>query len=445
MKNILIIPGITDLNRGDQALVWFTKDILDTALPSLDIRVLECGNTKEEVSMQSSQSIRQGMQVLAPLLLHPSRITNKQKIGYSFLQFLLWALVSITDLIKSSMLLSRMQAVNQIGYHFLNERQKETYRFFLSLDTLVVKGGGFLHSYGRWSDMYYLYYSLFNIMLAKRLKKKIIFMPNSFGPYYKNREKHFVQSVLRGCGLIYARESISQNYLSALVNDLQMAPDLAFYMPGFILHQPCKHDLSQFNNKVAITLRPYRFPESEEDAVQKYNTYLTAITDTVVYFIENGYHPVFVAHTLGPSAHEDDRLAIGEVLKLLSERNINPNQFTYIDDAEMDCYEIARLYAQMMYIVGTRFHSVIFSLTALVPALAISYSGNKTTGIMKDMGLEEYVLDISNISFEQLTAKFNKLSKERLLVIDKIRSYLHLCDREKQAMINKIKDVLLSD
>ena len=61
-----------------------------------------------------------------------------------------------------------------------------------------------------------------------------------------------------------------------------------------------------------------------------------------------------------------------------------------------DPTEITGLYASLDFLVGMRFHSVIFALTSYVPSIAIEYH-YKARGIMRDLGLEEWVLALDDV------------------------------------------------
>ena len=56
---------------------------------------------------------------------------------------------------------------------------------------------------------------------------------------------------------------------------------------------------------------------------------------------------------------------------------------------------------------------MIFALSNMVPGIAISYDGYKSVGIMKDMGLDEFVLDIKDISSTKLQELFSKVILKR--------------------------------
>lgn len=444
-KKIVVAPGIIDLNRGDQALVWLIKDLLEQSGIFPDIKILQNANSEEDICPQTKQSVTQGYDLISAILLHPSRNRKSRNIVYSFSLKMRWGFTALKDFITSSLLLSPFKICNKLGNAKLDKKQLETYQAFQDMDVLIVKGGGFLHSYRRFSDIYYLYYSLFNIMLAQRLGKKTIIMPNSFGPFLGRIERRIAKRVLGKCDLIYAREKISKDYLEKLLNkEIYLSADLGFYIsPSKNELDLTKLGLSSSDKTVAITMRPYRFPEYP-DAEARYKNYIDEMYLVSKELIVRGYHPVFVAHTLGPNIHEDDRMAIHEILEKLKQAEVPTSEYSYLSDPSMDCYAISKLYAQFDYIIGTRFHSVIFAMRSLVPAIAISYSGHKSIGIMTDMGLEDYVLEMGEIDSKLLLEKFEKLVAEKAQVKMKIQDYLLKANQQKEKMLDQVQQILES-
>ena len=88
-----------------------------------------------------------------------------------------------------------------------------------------------------------------------------------------------------------------------------------------------------------------------------------------------------------------------------------------------DHQTIKALYGRLDYLVGTRFHSVIFALTSFVPAIAIGYE-HKTEGIMRDLGLEKWVMPIENVRVDLLKALFDDLVKNRNEYIQHLQEVL---------------------
>ena len=73
-----------------------------------------------------------------------------------------------------------------------------------------------------------------------------------------------------------------------------------------------------------------------------------------------------------------------------------------------DPTEITGLYSSLDFLVGMRFHSVIFALISYVPSMTIEYH-YKSRGIMRDLGLEEWVLSLEDVTEDQIITLFDRL------------------------------------
>lgn len=140
-------------------------------------------------------------------------------------------------------------------------------------------------------------------------------------------------------------------------------------------------------------------------------------------------------HTLAVNSHENDFACITDISKMLPDKI-----YRVISNTDYDCRDLKCLYSYCDYIVGTRFHSVIFSLASGVPALAISYVGNKSVGIMSDMGLSDYVLHIDSVSAEELKAKFASLVQNKEEVKAKLNTYMDNIPVERKKLVGLIEE-----
>lgn len=446
-KEIIIIPGCTDLNRGDQALVWESANLIQEVIGDAHFCLLESGTKKEDIILQSRQTEALGFDIIPKVLKHPSRITqnsSKKNVGYSKTDVILWGLQGVSDLFCTSLVISRFTLLNKIGSWFLSEEQRKTVQRFKNAHAIVVKGGGFIHAYGKMTDFYTMYFSLYHVLLGLRYKKNVIVFPNSIGPVKGFFTRKLVNYILSNCKLVTVREKVSQKYLSdSLSLETHLFPDLGFY-----LESKDKDYLSYYQERnipigtkklVGITLRPYRFPNSP-DPDARYKSYISEIEKFVITAIDNNFHIVFFAHTLGPSSHEDDRLAIQDVLKALPEQV--KADYSYIEDFDLDCKDIMGLYSHLEFMVGTRFHSVIFALNVNVPCVAIAYGGNKSFGIMADMELSEYVYPIEQFEGKKLFELLLKATGNKTIYIDKIKKYRIYLESSRKELIEKISNII---
>jgi colanic acid/amylovoran biosynthesis protein len=146
-------------------------------------------------------------------------------------------------------------------------------------------------------------------------------------------------------------------------------------------------------------------------------------------------------HTLGPSAHENDEIAVKEVVNKVQAKE----RCRIIKDFNLNCYDMMQLYSQCSYFIGTRFHSVIFAQNQNVPTISISYGGNKGTGIMADLGLSQYVLSIDEVEFSTLKNLFSSLEKNTDSYIEKLTERNLLLQEERLKLVTNIRKCLFSN
>ena len=437
-RTAIVIPAVTDVNRGDQALVWEAASLIKETDVCDEVMLLDGGENTEESELQGNQTRELGYQLINGILPHPrrGRYSKEEKIKETKLSFLLIVAFSIFDFLWGQTVLLCAPFPKLVSL-LLDREKYKTYLAFRNTRAIVIKGGGFLHAYGGLSATYYIWYQLFHFRLARRLNKPIIVLPNSFGPFEGLFVKPQIKDVLSSCLFISAREAISAKILgNVLGTTVPRFPDLGYYLKSAdreIGEKICQ----QFGvplgvqKCVALTLRPYRFPGAC-DPTASFSRYIDAMAELVRHLANQGLYPVFVTHVAGPSAHENDRLAIEEVRSKLD--NV---EHSWID-FEGDCRDIQAVYGCMDYLVGTRFHSVIFAQNSGVPCLAIAYGGNKSVGIMVDMDLGDYVTPIEDVTGEILCSQFDLLVENTEEIKEKMKVWQKLAWKQRQEIVTSI-------
>jgi polysaccharide pyruvyl transferase WcaK-like protein len=74
-----------------------------------------------------------------------------------------------------------------------------------------------------------------------------------------------------------------------------------------------------------------------------------------------------------------------------------------IVDVALRARELTSLYGRMELVVGVRMHAGILAMTAGTPFVGIAY-GIKHAGIMEDLGLARYLMDIDTLEADRLVA-----------------------------------------
>jgi colanic acid/amylovoran biosynthesis protein len=91
--------------------------------------------------------------------------------------------------------------------------------------------------------------------------------------------------------------------------------------------------------------------------------------------------------------------------------------------------------------VGTRFHSVIFSLNVGVPSIAIAYGGNKGKGIMNVLGNGDYSIDMDKVDDEKLIRLFDSIENNRERYLSILREKRKEIEMQRIDLIETIRNI----
>lgn len=434
--NYIVLPGCDDTNRGDQALIWETVDVAKAA--GFEGKYYIIADRK-----YSKQSKSVGIGSLAYILPHPSMHSKsgEDNRSYGFSLKIKWAIRSLVDLLIALPL--SMKATRPFAKLFLSADQKKTLTVYKNAKAAFVKGGGFLHDYGGIIDIYKIYFSLYHINLALSMGIPVYVMPNSYGPFKNKISRILVNICLKKCQLVFSRESISKKILRNTCSiDSILSNDLAMYLKKDSTIEARsifeKHGITLKGKKtVGITVRPYRFGK-DQNAEELYRNYKNAICSFICWLQDNSYYPVLIEHVFSENYHERDIICITEIVKQLEKSKRKVDVFS---DLKLNCRQMKTMYSGLDYLVGTRFHSVVFSMTENVPAIAITYGGNKGSGIMKDLGLSEYALPMDKLTGDDLISRFNKLVVNEASIKNVLSKKRETIAKDFTVLVSTIKNV----
>jgi len=441
-KKAIIVNGITDMNKGDQALVWESVRIIEDTGMYSDIKVISLGDTPEEREALCGQTETRGIYVIRNLLKHPRRGKHhKDKLQKEGLGYLFFQIKNAVFDFCSLSFLKLVFRINWITNILYSKEINETIQAFKDVDTVYVKGGGFIHAHGEKTAPYAVWYMLFYMNLAKQLGKELILLPNSYGPFEGATVKKQLINGLKKSELILSREKVSSAKLSKLLNrQIPTVPDLGFYLEmkskeeGFQILE--KYNFKKNDKIVGITVRPWRFPGTKNPE-ELYENYLNSIKEIIVHVNRLGYKVAVFNQSIGPNAHEDDRNAIVKLVELCN--NNETNMFTWVNE-NLACDLLKAVYSNIYVFVGTRFHSLIFSMTSKVPSISIAYGGNKGVGIMKDFDLGDYVVKIDDIKEGILPDLFDKACSNYSSIKSKLSDQIPYLESQRLETIKLIQE-----
>jgi colanic acid/amylovoran biosynthesis protein len=303
-------------------------------------------------------------------------------------------------------------------------------------DAVVALGGGYLNGKNNAGGDLNVYYLLLPARLAERLGKPVVFAPQSYGPFGNAKQERWARNVLNKTDFIMVREQTSMEILAKLGVKAELLHKTVD--SGFAFTVPPKPDvLAQYGVKsdervVGMTARNWLAPEAQA-------AYEKALAQTIDYIYKKYSMRVLLIPQVTSAFQADDDRIVEKRIAGYCDPESNP----IVVDEMVDHKTLKAMYGSLDYLIGTRFHSVIFGLTSWVPAIAIEYE-HKTGGIMHDLGLDEWVLKIASVTADDLNALIDKLVAGRESYLQHLQDKLPVYIEQANEAPSLIKRVLES-
>jgi len=328
-----------------------------------------------------------------------------------------WRYVTIFQLLLASLWAVLTYRLFNCPYFFgLTQAQKRSLQVYFEADLVASAPGNFMYSSGKAGLTFLIIaYTMTYAMLAG---KPLYLFPQSIGPLRRVRDQKLVKWILNRARLVMVREPISLKEIQKVGvtnSHCRLVPDLAFTFQGESVEETKAWlrtfgiDTEQDQPLLGLTVINWG-AQTAQSEIQK--CYEGALFTAANYFLEttNG-KVIFFSQVCSSTLVNDDRIPTRRVVERIREES---NRVVFIE--RLTTPELLRTaYGLMDIFIGTRMHSNIFALSGGVPVVAIAYR-YKTQGIMQMMGLENWVIDIEQITGEALVAKLTSLWQERYII-----------------------------
>ena len=296
----------------------------------------------------------------------------------------------------------------ELNFILSNELKNIIYEY-KTANLIVSVGGGYINARHTMQSTLSLLLTCHAIYFAQRLKKPVFLYPQSIGPMGHDIQKRMASYTLKNVSHVFIRENESLKFLYNIKfdkNKISKTIDSAF-----LYKNNSKNNAKEYIKNlgidlkkpiIGITVRKYL-------DIQEHNNF----ENEIVKFIDNlliknnNIQILFIPQSTDFEHNDDDRQVNDSIY-----RKINQTKNVYLISDQIDLNLTKGVYNYVSVLLGTRMHSCIFSLTSNVPVIAIEYE-YKTKGIMNDLGLDEWVIKIEDVTADKLDVKFNKLMKQK--------------------------------
>jgi colanic acid/amylovoran biosynthesis protein len=381
--NVLITHVYTSDNKGDAAILSVLIADIRVIFPKANISILAFDKVPYGTKFEGIPTYQSFMG-----LALTSYNFKPIKLAYSFY------IIAMTLMVA---------ALSKVGLCIpLGKSLDQTFKLYQEADLVIGVGGGYLRGQSGLISSIELLLQLHPIFLSSIQNQKVVLYSQSVGPFANAFQKWVAEHALRHVSLIMAREDITVRLLKKLKITRNVIRSID---SGFFFKETNKVDLhnllkiSRSRKIIGITVRKWL-------PMPRQAVYENSLAYTADNLTAEGHAIVFIPQVTSSAHSDDDRIISRRVYE-----RMNNKEHTYLIEKRLNHQDIKNLYSGLDFLIGTRFHSVIFSLTSHVPALAIEYE-HKTSGIMHDLGLDKWVIKIEDVTEKKLKRLIKSLLRE---------------------------------
>jgi polysaccharide pyruvyl transferase WcaK-like protein len=258
----------------------------------------------------------------------------------------------------------------------------------------------------------------------KKMNKKIILMPQAFGPFQSSSIRSSMKQIIDNSDLIFARDEFSYSELLNLSNTKEkiwMAPDFTILLQGEVpsYFDPAKH-------QICIVPNQRMKDRKDETETILYEEFLAKIIE---YVQKSTLIPFFLIQ----GGHED--LMLAEKVNSLLTKQIEILH-------EEDAHSVKGIISCSLALIGSRYHSLASALYAAIPTLGFGWS-HKYKYLFDDFNYQEGIIEL-DLPDNELFKKINLITqdKSRNDIIKKLREGKKNYERRTKLMFAEIKSLL---
>jgi colanic acid/amylovoran biosynthesis protein len=376
-------------NLGVSALAESSIKVILNKWPNADIILLGSGYEPGQHRL-----IVTNKEVCATIL--PIRFCKNIFLPYHFLQFLFCSL--LVKVLPTLWLKSKL--VNRNPYF------KNLYEMDFVAD--ITGGDSFSDIYG----FRRFFLGFLCKWLVIFLKKKLILLPQTYGPFEGSMAKVMAGYILRRAATIYSRDRESMQYARNLLGGntengtIQYAPDVAFVLDS---RKPDEFKASPLStipdNRTVVGFNIsgllYHGGYTRNNMFGLKTDYRALVIAVADKFLENQDVVVLLIPHVFPHTDfevESDPDACSKVYDQLSK--IYPDRVFLVEDRYNQA-EIKYIISLCDFFIGSRMHSCIAALSQGIPTVGMAYS-RKFEGVFRSVHAEQFVIDMRSCDKDEV-------------------------------------------
>lgn len=252
------------------------------------------------------------------------------------------------------------------------------------------------------------------------LKKKLILLPQTYGPYKHWISREITRILFRHATAIFTRDKISSKYIqdeflrNGHVKPVAFCPDVAFTLETeqprkIVIDPPMRKLNSHFLIGINVSGLLFNGGYTGNNMFRLRFDYRKTITSLITMLLDiTESHILLVPHVFSDGVESDMNACIAVQKELEETYAGRIHRVT----EKYDQSQIKSIIGMCNFFVGSRMHSCIAALSQNIPCACIAYS-RKFLGVFDSIGLESFVIDGCSSDEQRVVEKCLDLLNKR--------------------------------
>lgn len=253
------------------------------------------------------------------------------------------------------------------------------------------------------------------VITALLIGKRVIMLPQTYGPYKSPVARAIARCILKRCDLILARDKVSLELVRIMLQNysplpaMRFCPDVAFTLPQIApqkvdIHPPLPAGAQEILVGVNINGLMYSGGYTGKNMFGLTMDYRAFAEKLVIALLQQDHVRVLlVPHTFGFSGHvnsdpEASRNVMAAVSSRQSAERVHMVMYPYNQS------EMKAIIAKCHFFVGSRMHACIAALSQGIPTVGVAYS-KKFNGVFASVGASKSVVDARTYTADDAVLK----------------------------------------
>ncbi|MFZ5998415.1 MAG: polysaccharide pyruvyl transferase family protein [Nitrospirota bacterium] len=313
-------------------------------------------------------------------------------------------------------------------------------------DSIVSMAGG-----DSFSDIYgigrFMYVSLPQL-LALFLGKRLVFLPQTIGPFDSTITKRIAKFIMHRASAIYSRDHTGLKETEDLLGSENSRGKVRFcYDVGFVLDplKPLHMDLDSLPELgggnspiVGLNISGLLFMGgySRNNMFGLKVDYRKLVVNVIEHLIQQkGATVLLVPHVFGAEGHAESDSAVCK--RIYAELKQTYQNSLYCARGSYNQSEIKYIIGLCDFFIGSRMHACIAALSQHVPAVSIAYS-KKFIGVLETVGMEDCVADPRVMEEHEIIRRIDEVFENRAAVKKRLEQIMPEVKARVQNLFNDI-------